>query len=168
MGNVPLPRTSYEALGYAPINCRQIRERNRTVEKTNCPVAKRPDPGRHGEPQDPVKVLEVNWHYKTLQHSLRTKEKEDEPKGDKDDKSGSGKRKSQHTGPSAELLLNKVGYKVLHKHNKTKPGFCFPFQSGSCAKLDCRQHHNCAGCGKVGVPYNDCLCLAHPLNRDLN
>ena len=63
--------------------------------------------------------------------------------GDKSNKSGGGKEKSQHTGPFADLL-NKVGYKVLHKHNKTNPGFCFPFQSGSCSKQNCRQHHNCA------------------------
>ena len=86
-------------------------------------------------------------------------------KGDKDDKSCGGKVKSQHTGPFAELFY-KVGFKVLHKHNETKPGFCFPFQSVSCAKLNCRQHHNCAGCDKVGgdkvgVSYDDCLCLAH-------
>ena len=47
--------------------------RNRTVEETSC---RRPDPGRHGEPKDPEKILEVNWHHKTVQHSLRTKEKE--------------------------------------------------------------------------------------------
>ena len=71
-------------------------------------------------------------------------------------KGGGGKGKSQHTAPSADLLN-----KVLHKHNKTNPGFCFPFQSGSCSKQNGRQHHNCAGCDKVGVPYKDCLCLAH-------
>ena len=36
-------------------------------------------PGRHGEAKDPEKVLEVNWPYKTLRHSLRTKKKEDVP-----------------------------------------------------------------------------------------
>ena len=77
---------------------------------------------------------------------------------DNNNKSVNGKAKTQHTGPFADVF-NKVGYKVLHKHNKTKPGFCFPFQSGSCAKQNYKQHHNCAG--KVGVPYKDCLCLAH-------
>ena len=76
------------------------------------------------------------------------------------EKSSSSKSKVQHTGPFAELL-KKVGCKALHKHNKTRPGFCFPFQSKSCTRQNCRQHHNCASCDKVCVPYDDCLCLAH-------
>ena len=72
------------------------------------------------------------------------------------EKSSSSKSKVQRTGPFAELL-KKVGYKALHKHNKTRPGFCFPFQSKSCTRQNCRQHHNCAGCGKVGVPFDDWL-----------
>ena len=76
------------------------------------------------------------------------------------EKSSSSKSKVQHTGPFAELF-KKVGYKGLHKHNKTRPGFCFPFQSKSCTRQNCKQHHHCAGCDKAGVPYDDCLCLAH-------
>ena len=59
-------------------------------------------------------------------------------KGGGDNKGGGGKGKSQRTGPFAELL-NNVGHKVLHKHNKTKPGFCFLFQSESYTKQNCRQ-----------------------------
>ena len=46
------------------------------------------------------------------------------------EKSSSSKSKVQDTGPFAELL-KKVGCKALHKHNKTKPGFCFRFESYS-------------------------------------
>ena len=110
-----------------------------------------------GEPKGPEKVHEVNWLCKTLRHSLRTKEKEGEPKVTK---VTAAKERVNIPAVFADLL-NKVGLKVLHKHSKTNPGFCFPFQSGSSSKQHCRQHHNCAGCDNVGVPYKDCLCLAH-------
>ena len=37
----------------------------------------------------------------------------------------------------------------------SRPGFCFPFQAGTCANPSCRQHHKYAGCNEVGVPHND-------------
>ena len=97
--------------------------------------------------------------YAALQDSTpqsSNKGKDGRAKGGQSNKGGSGQGESQHTGPFADLL-NKVGYKVLHKHkhNKTNPGFCFPFRCGSCTKQNCL-----CWLRQSGVLYNICLCLA--------
>ena len=102
------------------------------------------------------KMFEVNWLYKILRHSLRTKEKEVEAKVKKITKAAAAKERV-----STLVRLLNSSTKLVTSTTRRSLDSVFPFPSGSCTKQNCRQHHNCAGCDKVGVPYNDCLCLAH-------
>ena len=106
------------------------------------------------------KVLEVIPIYKILLRRRRIQEKEDEPKAKK-----ATKVVAENEKINIQVLLpissTKLGTRFSTSTTRRILDSCFPFQCGSCSKPNCKQHHNCAGCDKVGVAYKDCLCLAH-------
>ena len=59
-----------------------------------------------------------------------------------------------------ETIQKKHGLTLFNEKARSSPGICFRFQKHVCFDSGkCGREHLCIGCGKAGVPYNDCFCL---------
>ena len=67
---------------------------------------------------------------------------------------------SSSKGSKFETIQKKHGLTLFHEKARSSPGICFRFQKHACFDSGkCGREHICIGCGKAGVPYNDCFCL---------
>ena len=76
-------------------------------------------------------------------------------------------QQEQQTSPASSkgsktfvTIQKKHGLTLFHEKARSSPGICFRFQKHACFdSVKCGREHICIGCGKAGVPYNDCFCL---------
>ena len=138
-----------------------LKRRLAAVEKTQ---------GRSAKAQKTAPNQGLAYHQNSEQGSRGSKGK-GKGKSSKGGKSG-GKSKAKHKDGRASAtqrpegifrkfaeISNQGARKHYHFKDREAPWICYKFQRHACDDSSCTRQHICVGCGKPGVPYDECGCL---------